>query len=135
LRSGGYVLKNSGKNFGKRGVFISMNLRETIKKILREELNTDSTNTQRQVKLIKKLLDSSSYEGVCGYIFTIDEDNDRVASVILKFSEEWYWSSVEFQVMNRKLSLIGRTKIEIGEIINRYLNIELYVGSYLDKCD
>jgi hypothetical protein len=81
-------------------------------------------------------LDRASYEGVCGYIFTIDEDNDRVASVILKFSEEWYWSSVEFQVMNRKLSLIGRTKIEIGEIINRYLNIEdLYVGSYLDKCD
>ena len=113
-----------------------MNLRETIKKILREELNTDSTNTQRQIKLIKKLLDNASYEGVCGYIFTIDEDNDRVASVILKFSEEWYWSSVESQELSKKMRLIGLTKIEIGEIINRYLNIEdLYVGSYLDKCD
>jgi hypothetical protein len=132
----GYVLKKFWKKFGKRGVFISMNLRETIKKILREELNTDSTNTQRQIKLIKKLLDNASYEGVCGYIFTIDEDNDRVASVILKFSEEWYWSSVESQELSKKMRLIGLTKIEIGEIINRYLNIEdLYVGSYLDKCD
>lgn len=113
-----------------------MSLRDTIKKILREELSVDSTNAQRQIKLIKKLLDSASYEGVCGYIFTIDEDNDRVDSVILKFSEEWYWSSVETQGLNRRLRLIGITKIEIGEIINRYLNIEdLYVGSYLDKCD
>jgi len=122
-----------------RVVFISMNLRDTIKKILREELSVDSTNAQRQIKLIKKLLDSASYEGVCGYIFTIDEDdedNDRVDSVILKFSNEWYRLSDDREELNRKLRLIGITKIEIGEIINRYLNIEdLYVGSYLDKCD
>jgi hypothetical protein len=113
-----------------------MNLSETIKRILREELNTDSTKFERQSKVIKKILDSASYEGVCGYVFTIDEDNDRVASVILKFSEEWYWSSVESPELSKKMRLIGLTKIEIGEIINRYLNIEdLYVGSYLDKCD
>ena len=128
-------LKISGKNFGKGGVFICMNLRETIKKILREELNTDSANTQRQIKLIKKLLDSASYEGVCDYMFIPDDDNDRVGSVVLKFSEEWYRSSDETQELNRKIFLIGQTRIKVKETINRYLNIKLYVGSYLERCD
>ena len=114
-----------------------MNLSETIKRILREELNTDSTKFERQSKVIKKILDSASYEGVCGYVFTIDEDNDRVASVILKFSAEWYRSSFdETQELNRKIFLIGRTKIEVTKRIHNFLGIEnLYVGSYLDDCD
>ena len=113
-----------------------MNLSETIKRILREELNTDSTKFERQSQVIKKLLDSASYEGVCGYVFTIDEDNDRVASVILKFSFEWYRSSDDREELNRKLRLIGRTKIEVTKRIHNFLGIEnLYVGSYLDDCD
>ena len=113
-----------------------MNLSETIKRILREELNTDSTKFERQSKVIKKILDSASYEGVCGYVFTIDEDNDRVASVILKFSFEWYRSSDDREELNRKLRLIGRTKIEVTKRIHNFLGIEnLYVGSYLDDCD
>ena len=113
-----------------------MNLSETIKRILREELNTDSTKFERQSKVIKKILDSASYEGICGYVFTIDEDNDRVASVILKFSFEWYRSSDDREELNRKLRLIGRTKIEVTKRIHNFLGIEnLYVGSYLDDCD
>ena len=112
-----------------------MNLRETIKKILREELNTDSANTQRQIKLIKKLLDSASYEGVCDYMFIPDNDNDRLGSVVLKFSEEWYRSSDETQELNRKLKLIQTTRDDIGKLISRFLGIKgLYVGSYVDKC-
>jgi hypothetical protein len=113
-----------------------MNLSETIKRILREELNTDSTKFERQSKVIKKLLDSASYEGVCGYVFTIDEDNDRVGGIILKFSFEWYRSSDDREELNRKLRLIGRTKIEVTKRIHNFLGIEnLYVGSYLDDCD
>jgi hypothetical protein len=113
-----------------------MNLSETIKRILREELNTDSTKFERQSKVIKKILDSASYEGICGYVFTIDEDNDRVAGVILKFSLEWYRSSDDREELNRKLRLIGRTKIEVTKRIHNFLGIEnLYVGSYLDDCD
>jgi hypothetical protein len=113
-----------------------MNLSETIKRILREELNTDSTKFERQSKVIKKLLDSASYEGVCGYVFTFHEDNDRVAGVILKFSEEWYRSSDDREELNRKFRLIGLTKMETEKRIHNFLGIEnLYVGSYLDDCD
>jgi hypothetical protein len=64
-----------------------------------------------------------------------DDDNDRVGSVMITFSEEWYWTSVETQELNRKLKLIQTTKDDIGKLISRFLGIkDLYVGSYLDKC-
>jgi hypothetical protein len=114
-----------------------MNLRDTIKRILNEELGDIKSNYEKQSKLIKKLLDGKSYEGVCDYMFIPDDDDhDRVGSVMITFSEEWYRSSDETQQLNRKIFLIGRTRIEIREIINRFLNIEdLYVGSYLGKCN
>jgi hypothetical protein len=68
-------------------------------------------------------------------MFIPDNDNDRVGSVVLKFSEEWYRSSDETQELNRKIFLIGQTRNKVREIINRYLNIKLYVGSYLERCD
>jgi hypothetical protein len=63
------------------------------------------------------------------------DDNDRVGSVMITFSEEWYWSSVEFQELNRKLKLVQTTKDDIAKLISRFLGIKgLYVGSYMDKC-
>ena len=110
-----------------------MNLRDTIKRILKEDLGNTRFNNQKRV--IEKLLNTKSYEGVCDYLFIPDVGNDTVGSVLIKFSEEWYRSNEEAQELNRKLFLIGRTKIEIREIINRFLNIEdLYVGSYLANC-
>ena len=111
-----------------------MSLRDIIKRIIREELNVDSTNYQLQVKLIKKLLDGASYEGVCDYNFTWDED--RVSSVILKFSSKWYRSSDDRYELNRKLETIHTTKVKVKEMVSKYLNIEnLYVGSYLEDCE
>jgi hypothetical protein len=114
-----------------------MNLRDTIKRIIKEELGNTKSNFEKKSQLIKKLLDGKSYEGVCDYMFIPDDDDhDRVGSVMITFSEEWYRSSDETQQLNRKIFLIGRTRIEIREIINRFLNIEdLYVGSYLGKCN
>jgi hypothetical protein len=113
-----------------------MNLSKTIKRILREELNNGLTKFERQKKLIKKILDSSSYEGVCGYTFTHDEDNDRVASVIVNFSEGWYRYSDDRNELNRRLRKIGVTKIEIENRISNFLGIEnLYIGSNLVDCD
>ena len=113
-----------------------MNLSKTIKRILREELNNGLTKFERQKKLIKKILDSSSYEGVCGYTFTHDEDNDRVASVIVNFSEEWYRYSDDRNELNRRLRTIGVTKIEIENRISNFLGIKnLYIGAILVDCD
>ena len=113
-----------------------MNLSKTIKRILREELNNGLTKFERQKKLIKKILDSSSYEGVCGYTFTHDEDNDRVASVIVNFSEGWYRYSDDRNELNRRLRKIGVTKIEIENRISNFLGIEnRYIGSNLVDCD
>jgi len=113
-----------------------MSQKETIRRILKEELGNTKTNFEKQAKLIKKLLDGKSYEGVCDYMFIPDDDDhDRVSSVMITFSEEWYRSSDETQELNRKIFLIGQTRTKIREIINRYLNIDLYVGSYLGKCN
>lgn len=113
-----------------------MNLSKTIKRILREELNNGLTKFERQKKLIKKILDSSSYEGVCGYTFTHDEDNDRVASVIVNFSEGWYRYSDDRNELNRRLRMIGVTKIEIENRISNFLGIKnLYIGAILVDCD
>ena len=108
----------------------------SFKRIIREETNTNSTKSQLQVKLIKSLLDGASFEGLCGYNFTWDEDEDRVGSVIIKFSSKWYRSSDDRYELNRKLETIHTTKVKVKEMVSKYLNIEnLYVGSYLEDCE
>lgn len=119
-----------------------------FKRIMTEETNANSTNYQLQKKLIGKLLDGASFEGVCGYNFTNDGDNDRVSSVIIKFSSQWYSldfgfnsqgfgrSSDDRYELDRKLETIHTTKVKVKEMVNKYLNIEdLYVGSYLEDCE
>ena len=107
-----------------------------LKRVIQEETKGDSTKAQLQVKLIKSLLDGASFEGVCGYNFTWGEDEDRVASVILKFSSKWYRSSDDTRDLNRKVGTMSTTRLEIKEMVNKYLNIEnLYIGSYLEDCD
>lgn len=113
-----------------------MNLSKTIKRILREELNNRLTKFERERKSIKKVLDSSSYEGVCGYTFTHDKDNDRVAGVIVNFSEGWYRYSDDRNELNRRFQTIAETKIEIENRISNFLGIKnLYIGSTLVDCD
>jgi hypothetical protein len=85
-------------------------------------------------RVMKSLLDSASFEGVCGYNFNFD--GDRVSGVILKFSSKWYRSSDDRYELNRKLETIHTTKVKVKEMVNKYLNIEnLYVGSYLEDCE
>lgn len=113
-----------------------MNLRETIKRILNEELDTTKSNYEKQVAVLKKLLKSKSYEGVCGYNFTHDKDNDRVAGVIVIFSSDWYRQNEDAKYLNFQLMKMQKTKLDIREIAERFLGIEnLYVGSYLEDCN
>jgi hypothetical protein len=107
-----------------------------FKRIMTEETNTKSTNYQLQKKLIKSLLDGASFEGVCGYNFNFDSDDDRVSGVILKFSSQWYRSDDDKDALNTKLLTMHRTKVKVKEMVSKYLNIEnLYVGSYLEDCE
>ena len=117
-------------------IFIIMNLRETIKRILSEELGDTKSNYEKQVRIFEKLLKSQSYEGVCGFRFIEDEDDDRVRSIMIKFSEVWYLTDDDSLYLNKKLRLIQETKKKVADIIGRYLNLDnIYVGSYLKECD
>jgi len=131
-------MRNFWKNFSKKGVliFITMNLRETIKRILSEELGDTNSNYEKQVTVLKRLLKSKDYEGVCRYNFTHDEDHDRVASVLVIFSSDWYRLSDEQKYLNKQLMKIQATKQDIRQIAKKYLGMEnLYVGSYLEDCN
>ena len=113
-----------------------MNLRETIKRILSEELGDTKSNYEKQVRIFEKLLKSKSYEGVCGFRFIEDEDDDRVRSIMIKFSEVWYLTDDDSLYLNKKLRLIQETKKKVADIIGRYLNLDnIYVGSYLQECN
>ncbi len=101
----------SGKIFAEKGVliFIIMNLRETIKRILSEELGDTESNYEKQVAVLKRLLKSKDYEGVCSYNFHLDKDNDRVTGVIVIFSSDWYRQSDDAKHLNIKLIKIQKT--------------------------
>lgn len=107
-----------------------------IKRIMKEELNDNLTDAQLQVKLISKLLDIASLEGVCYYDFRIDYKNDMVSGIYLNFSSKWYRSSDDRNEMNLKLSKIQESKEKVKKMVSRYLGIKnLYVGSYMEDCD
>jgi hypothetical protein len=111
-----------------------MNLRDTIKKILKEELG--DTRLIRQKHAIEKLLNSKSFEGVCGWVITQDKINDRVGAVILKFSSDWFHSNFDEGVVYRKKRLIEKTKYEVEKEINRFLGIKgVYVGNVFSDCN
>lgn len=113
-----------------------MNLRETIKRILNEELDTTKSNYEKQVAVLKRLLKSKDYEGVCRYNFHTDEDNDRVVGVIVIFSSDWYRQSDDYGTLNIKLMKMQATKQDIREMSEKFLGIEnLYVSSYLEDCN
>lgn len=113
---------------------MSMNLRDTIKRILKEDLG--NTRLDNQKRLIERLLEINSYEGVCSYVVTEDKIDDMVGAVIIKFSEEWYRSNDETRELKRKLELIQTTKDDISKLISKFLGIKnLYVGSVLTNCN
>lgn len=107
-----------------------------FKRLVSEELDTTKSNYEKQVAVLKRLLKSKSFEGVCGYNFVSDIGDDGIARVIVKFAEEWYRSSDDTRDLNRKVGTMSTIKLEIKEIGKKFLGIEnFYVGSYLVKCN
>jgi hypothetical protein len=123
------------KFFGKKGVlvFMSMNLRDTIKRILKEDLG--NTRLGNQKRLIERLLVINSYEGVCGFVVVEDKINNVVSAVIIKFSIDWYISKHKSGEIIDKERLKQKTKDEVEKTIKRYLRIKnLYIGDLWSDC-
>ena len=114
-----------------------MELRDIIKKVINEELSDTKSDFERKAEVFIKLLNLKSYEGVCSYKFGRDHDDEnKIGSVIVEFSHDWYRSSDKPNDLQRKLASISATKMDIKNIGKKFLGIEnFYVGSYLVHCD
>jgi hypothetical protein len=111
-----------------------MNLRNTIKRVLNEQLVNSAPNARRESKLLEKLLKSKSYDGLCGIRFTFDIGEDRVGGAYLMFSSEWYMSYEDSEELNKKLLHIQVVKKDFGRAAKQMLGLDnLYVGSELEN--
>ena len=121
------------KFFGKK-VFITMNLRDTIKRILKEQLGTP-TKAKKESKILERLLQLKSYEGVCRAKFTFDRD--RVRGVDLEFSSEWYRSSDDSNELKKKFIHMQVVKMDFEKVVKQMLGLDnLYVGtSLVSNCE
>jgi hypothetical protein len=110
-----------------------MNLRDTIKRILKEDLENTGLNYQKRV--IERLLNLRPYEGVCGFVVVEDKINNGVSSVIIKFSTDWYISKLKSGEIIEEKRLKQKTKDEVEKTIKRYLRIKnLYIGDVWSDC-
>lgn len=114
-----------------------MELRDIIKKVINEELGNTKSDFERKADVFRKILNLKSYEGVCSYKFGRDHDDEnKIGSVIVEFSHDWYRSSDKPNDLQRKLASISATKMDIKNIGTKFLGIEnFYVGSYLVHCE
>jgi len=95
-------------------------------------------NYKQEINLIKKILNYKTYEGVCDYAFVDDEETNKVGSVIVVFSQDWYFFSEgndDFE-LNRKRRAIEDTKLKVRNVIRKYLGMNnVYVGSVIEECN
>lgn len=108
-----------------------------FKRLVSEELETTKSDFERKSDVFRKILNLKSYEGVCSYKFGRDHDDEnKIGSVIVEFSHDWYRSSDKPNDLQRKLASISATKMDIKNIGKKFLGIEnFYVGSYLVHCE
>ena len=111
-----------------------MNLRDTIKRIINEQLVNSIPNARRESKLLQKLLKTKSYDGLCGIRFTFDFKEDRVRGAHLEFSSEWYMSYEDSEELKKKLLYMEVARKEFERLAKQMLGLDnLYVGSELEN--
>jgi hypothetical protein len=111
-----------------------MNLRDTIKTIINEQLVNSAPNARRESKLLQKLLKTKSYNGLCGIRFTFDIGEDRVRGAHLEFSSEWYVSHEDSEELKKKLLYMQVVRKEFERLAKQMLGLDnLYVGSELEN--
>lgn len=82
-------------------------------------------------KLIKRLLDKPTFEGICEIEFNKDDDDDTIGSILLRISQEWLIEYVttnggDFSDCTKKL------RNNVRSLIKKHLGLEFYVGSISD---
>ena len=101
-----------------------------FKRVVSEELDTTKSNYEKQVAVLKRLLKSKSYDGLCGYSFTADSDNDEVSRVNLKISSKWD------RLSNDQLRALSQAEDDIRDICKKFLGMEnLNIRYYSEDCD
>jgi hypothetical protein len=104
--------------------------------ITEEQLNTIINHNDKMIQAIKSLIDDIEMEGVCDVDVSKDED-EEMYSVYLVINPEWYLKNNKWWVdKERKNLIIKNTKKAINDKLKSYLNLNVYVGSYVnpDNC-
>jgi hypothetical protein len=105
--------------------------------ITEEQLNTIINHNDKMIQAIKSLIDDIEMEGVCDVkIYSEDDESeDEMYSVYLVINPEWYLTVNKLDKSNKSIS-INKTKKTINDKLKLYLNLNVYVGSYVnpDNC-
>jgi hypothetical protein len=105
--------------------------------ITEEQLNTIINHNDKMIQAIKLLIDDIEMEGVCDVkIYSEDDESeDEMYSVYLVINPEWYLTVNKLDKSNKSIS-INKTKKTINDKLKLYLNLNVFVGSYVnpDNC-
>jgi hypothetical protein len=105
--------------------------------ITEEQLNTIINHNDKMIQAIKSLIDDIEMEGVCDVkIYSEDDESeDEMYSVYIVINPEWYLTVNKLDKSNKNIS-INKTKKTINDKLKLYLNLNVYVGSYVnpDNC-
>ena len=105
--------------------------------ITEEQLNTIINHNDKMIQAIKLLIDDIEMEGVCDVkIYSEDDESeDEMYSVYLVINPEWYLTVNKLDKSNKNIS-INKTKKTINDKLKLYLNLNVFVGSYVnpDNC-
>lgn len=108
----------------------AMNINEQTNRI-KEIMNLDSYGEkfEHEKNMIEKLISKFKFEYICGIDIKMDDENDRVSSVILIFSRDVYNSPYI-----RPEQIID-TRSKVNKILKTYLGLKnVYVGTEFADC-
>lgn len=106
-----------------------------MKYIITEEQlnNVVSNNPERIVELIERLIEPMDMEGVCDVKVYSGEDEDlETFSVYVVINRKWYLTD-DYTTKERKNRIIHEIKQTIKRRIKSFLNLDVYVGSYVSS--
>jgi hypothetical protein len=97
-----------------------------------KNLFESTSNFEKEKKLIETLLFKFNYDGICRYDILADDKTDKVSSVMVGYSQEWYNEDV-----GRSYEYIVKIRKKIEQNIKKYLGLEnVYIGLFnFETCE